>query len=463
MVCLGTVADVMPLCGENRVFVSRGLAMLKKTRRPGIAALMELTGCDRENLTATNIGYTIAPRINAAGRMGEIDLALQLVLTRDPETGRQMAQALCDLNKQRQAVEAEIYAQAVEMLPEGQLPDAIVLADESWHQGVVGIVASRICEEYSCPTFLICLDGEHGKASSRSHGGFNLVAAFAELSPLLESYGGHEPAAGFTIRKDNITTFRQEICRLARNFYDDATPRTLLEADCEASPELLTIPNIDALSQLEPCGNGCPKPILVTDGLTIDRVIPTGSGKHVRLRLRWGNYLLQGIWFGASAEIPSLQEGDLVDVAYIPQVNEFRGERSVQLNIQDVRPSCRAECSLDTSGYQALRAGTLDAATAAALLPDRATLGSVWRFLASLPAGTVTESPDCLCRKLVRYTNLPMSLGKLLVCLDIFRDVGLLELQKLRKNLTIRLIPTTQKADLNQSVTLQQIAAAKES
>ena len=463
MVCLGTVADVMPLCGENRVFVSRGLEMLKNTRRPGIAALMELTSCDRENLTATNIGYTLAPRINAAGRMGEIELALQLFLTRDPEVGRQMAQALCDLNKQRQEVEAEIYAQAVEMLPEGQLPDAIVLADESWHQGVVGIVASRICEEYSCLTFLICLDGEHGKASSRSYGGFNLFAALTELSPLLESYGGHELAAGFTIHKDQIAAFRQEICRLARNFYDDDTPRTLLEADCAVTPEMLTIPNIDALNQLEPCGNGCPKPVLVTEGLTIDRVIPVGSGKHTRLRLRWGNHLLQGIWFGSSAEIPSLQEGDLVDVAYIPQINEFRGERSVQLNIQDVRPSCRAECSLDTAAYQALRAGRLDAATAAALLPDRATLGAVWRFLASLPGGCVTESPACLCRKLVRYTNLPMNLGKLLVCLDIFRDVGLLELQKLRKNLTLRLIPTNQKADLNQSATLQQIAAAKES
>jgi len=463
MVCLGTVADVMPLCGENRVFVSRGLAMLKDTRRPGIAALMTLAGCDRENLTATNIGYTLAPRINAAGRMGEIDLALQLFLTRDPEVGSRMAQALCDLNKQRQGVEAEIYAQAIEMLPEGQLPDAIVLADESWHQGVVGIVASRICEEYSCPTFLICLDGEHGKASSRSYGGFNLFAALTELSPLLESYGGHELAAGFTIHKDQIAAFRQEICRLARNFYDDDTPRTLLEADCAVSPELLTIPNIDALSQLEPCGNGCPKPLLVTEGLTIDRVIPVGNGKHMRLRLRWGNYLLQGIWFGSAAELPSLQEGDLVDVAYIPQVNDFRGDRTVQLNIQDVRPSCRAECSLDTAGYQALRSGTLDAATAAALLPDRATLGSVWRFLASLPGGAVTESPACLCRKLVRQTGLPMNLGKLLVCLDIFRDVGLLEMQKLRKNLTLRLIPTTRKADLNQSVTLQQLAAAKES
>ena len=463
MVCLGTVADVMPLCGENRVFVDRGLQMLKDTQRPGIAALMELSGCDRSALTASSVGYTLAPRINAAGRMGEIDLALDLFLTQDPAVGQEKAQALCDLNKQRQGVESEIYAQVVEMLPQGELPDAIVLADESWHQGVVGIVASRICEEYSCPTFLICLDGEHGKASSRSYGGFNLFAALTELSPLLESYGGHELAAGFTIHKDQIPRFRQEICRLAREFYSDDTPRTLLEADCAVQPEMLTLPNVAALSQLEPCGNGCPKPVLVTRELTIDRAIPVGGGKHMRFRFRDSRHSLQGIWFFSAAEQLSLAEGDVVDVAYIPQINEYRGEQSVQLNIQDIRPACKAECSMDTSGYQALRSGTLDAAAAARLLPDRATLGMVWRFLAAIPQGYLQESPACLCRKLVRKTDTPMSLGKLLVCLDIFSDVGLLELQKLRKGITIRLIPTSQKADLNQSATLQRLTAAKES
>ena len=463
MVCLGTVADVMPLCGENRVFVDRGLKMLKDTQRPGIHALMELSGCDRNALTASSVGYTLAPRINAAGRMGEIDLALDLFLTCDPAVGQEKAQALCELNKQRQGVESEIYEQVVEMLPQGQLPDAIVLADESWHQGVVGIVASRICEEYSCPTFLICLDGEHGKASSRSYGGFNLFAALTQLSPLLESYGGHELAAGFTIHKDHIAQFRQEICRLARDFYNDDTPRTVLETDCIVSPELLTQPNIDALSQLEPCGNGCPKPVLVTRDLTIDRIIPVGGGKHMRLRLHNGRHLLQGIWFSSASELPSLQEGDVVDVAYVPQINEFRGEQSVQLNIQDIRPSCKAECSMDTSGYHALHRGQLDAATAARLLPDRGTLAMVWRFLAAMPQGFLQESPACLCRKLVRQTGSPMSLEKLMVCLDIFSDVGLLELTRLRKYIAIRLLPTSQKADLNQSATLQRLTVAKES
>ena len=187
MVCLGTVADVMLLQGENRVFVSRGLESLRHTRRPGIAALMREAGCAPENVSASAIGFMLAPRINAAGRMGQIDLAVELFLTGDPDRAAFLARALCDLNRQRQAVESEIYDQAISMLPAGQVPEAIVLADETWHQGVVGIVASRIAEEYCCPAFLICLDGEHGKASSRSFGGFNLFSSLTALAPLLES------------------------------------------------------------------------------------------------------------------------------------------------------------------------------------------------------------------------------------------------------------------------------------
>jgi len=187
MVCLGTVADVMLLQGENRVFVARGLELLRHTRRPGIAALMKESGCASDSVSSSSIGFMLAPRINAAGRMGQIDLAVELFLTHDPHRAAELAARLCELNRQRQAVESEIYDQAVSMLPPEGTPEAIVLADETWHQGVVGIVASRIAEEYCCPTFLICLDGEHGKASSRSFGGFNLFSSLTALAPLLES------------------------------------------------------------------------------------------------------------------------------------------------------------------------------------------------------------------------------------------------------------------------------------
>ena len=462
MVCLGTVADVMPLVGENRVFVSRGLAQLQETQRPGIAALMAECNCNPESVSAATIGFMLAPRINAAGRMGLIHLAVDLFLTEDPTEAKTLAKALCDLNRQRQTVESQIYEEAVSMLPEDKTPEAIVLADETWHQGVVGIVASRMAEEYCCPTFLICLDGDHGKASSRSYGGFNLFSALSSLSHLLESYGGHELAAGFTIHRNQIPSFREEICRLAANYYSNAAPRTVLNLDCCVTPELLTIKSVDALNQLEPCGNGCPKPVLMMENLIVDRITPVGNGQHMRLRLRSRNHNLQAIFFSCTQESASIAPGDIVDVAFTPQINEYHGERSVQLNLIDIRPSCAVPCPAETGGYADLCRGCISKEDADALLPDRATLGTVWRYLTSVP-GPIKEDPVCLCRKIVRWSCASLSLGKLLTCLDIFHDVGLLQLQKVHKHLIIELTQGDGKADLSQSHTMQQLLHAKES
>ena len=462
MVCLGTVADVMLLQGENRVFVAKGLESLRHTRRPGIAALMKESGCAQDTVSASAIGFMLAPRINAAGRMGQIDLAVDLFLTDDPERAAELAKALCELNRQRQSVESGIYDQAVSMLPEGKTPEAIVLADETWHQGVVGIVASRIAEEFCCPTFLICLDGEHGKASSRSFGGFNLFSSLTALSPLLESYGGHELAAGFTISRSQIPAFRQSICELAAAYYSDDTPRTCIDIDCTIEPELLTIKGIESLNQLEPTGNGCPKPVLMMKKLTVDRIQMVGGGKHMRMRLKNGRTGINAIYFSANPETASIRQGDVVDVAFNPQINEFRGERSVQMNILDIRPCCNAACSDEIAAYHALRQNQLTATDAAELLPERSTLAMVWRYLAAVP-GQICEAPMCLCRKIVRWSDAPLSLGQLMTCLDIFADVGLLKYTRQHKYLNITITAGNQKADLNTSATMQTLQRMKES
>ena len=461
MVCLGTVADVMPLQGENRVFVSQGLKALRATHRPGIAALMKECNCVPENLSASSIGFMLAPRINAAGRMERIELAIELFLTRDSERATYLARALCDLNRQRQAVESEIYNQAIAMLAGNDAPEAIVLAGETWHQGVVGIVASRIAEEYSCPTFLICMDGDHGKASSRSYGGFNLFTSLSNLSDLLESYGGHELAAGFTISRSKIDDFRTAICGLARDFYAKSDSRTTLDLDCAISPEVLTVKGIDSLNVLEPFGNGCPKPLLMMEKLQVDRITMVGNGRHMRLRLRQGRYGFNAICFSTTPETASIEPGDMVDVAFYPQINEFKNERTVQMNIQDIRPSCVAPCPVDTCAYRALESGSITPEEAAQLLPDRAMLGMVWRYLAC--AQNLKESPMCLCRKIVRWSGQSLSLGQLLVCLDIFSDVGLLTVAHYHKYIEIRLTAISGKADLTQSPTMQRLLQAKES
>lgn len=455
MVCLGTVADVIPLVGENRVFVSQGLDALRHTSRPGLAALMKECGCDPATLNASSIGFMLAPRINAAGRMGQIDLAVDLFMTKDPERAAQVAKELCDLNRQRQGIESEIYRQAISMLPQGQAPDAIVLADESWHQGVVGIVASRIAEEYACPTFLICLDGEHGKASSRSHGGFNLFASLTALSDLLESYGGHELAAGFTITRSNIPAFREQVSALAAEYFSGQTLRTSLDIDCVVPPELMTLEQFDALEILEPTGSGCPKPVLMLPELTVERVTMVGGGKHMRLRLRRGRQSFNAIYFSVNPDAANLHPGELVDVAFLPQINCFQGERLLQMNVVDIRPSCAAPCGTETAHYLALRRGSITPEGARLLTPDRAMLATVWRYLASVPVSPIRESSVCLCRKIVRWSGRPLELEQLLTCLDIFRDVGLLEQQRMHKYITIRLTPGTEKADLNQSATMQ--------
>ena len=462
MVCLGTVADVMALQGENRVFVSRGLEALRHTHRPGLAALMAQCGCDPQTLTASSVGYILAPRINAAGRIGQIELAIELFLTTDPTRAKAVAAGLCDLNRQRQAVEAEIYAQAVEMLPKDQTPHAIVLAEESWHQGVVGIVASRIAEAYCCPTFLICLDGDRGKASSRSYGGFNLFSSLTTLKKLLESYGGHELAAGFTIHRDRIPEFRQEICRLAESYYSTGAPRTQLSCDCCVSPELMTVSNIDGLNALEPCGNGCPRPVLTMERVTIERTSQVGGGKHMRLQLRAGHHSFSAIYFSATPESASIAAGDLVDVAFYPQVNEFRGVRSVQMNLVDIRPSCRAECSWESAHYHALKENRLDRNAADCLLPQREVLALIWRYLSHFVHGEIRENPLCLCRKIVRWSDKPLSLEQLLTCLDIFADVELLQLRHVNNHILLRVMEPTEKRDLNRSQTMQRLLAAKE-
>ena len=183
----------------------------------------------------------------------------------------------------------------------------------------------------------------------------------------------------------------------------------------------------------------------------------------MRLRLRCGRYMLQGIWFSVNAKTASIAPGDTVDVAFLPQINEYRGERTVQMNIQDIRPSCKAECSVDTSGYRALCQGVITPQTAQRLLPDRQTLGIVWRYLAGIPGGYLEESPVCLCRKIVRWSGQPLGLGKMLTCLDIFADVKLLETQRQNRQIIIRLLPQEGKSDLNESQTMQRLNAVKES
>ena len=455
LVCLGTIADVMNLQGENRTFVAKGLQQLSRPKRVGIAALLHECGCDLKDVTASTVGYVLAPRINAAGRMGRVEIATELFLTDNPANAARKAGALCRLNRQRQAIESDIYRDAVSHL-DTEVPGAIVLAGENWHQGVVGIVASRMAEEYACPTFLICMDGDKGKASSRSYGGFNLFSGLSTLSGLLESYGGHELAAGFTIRRDHIDEFRRRITELSRQFAASGDAKAALEVDCAVTPDLLTLENVEALTELEPCGNGCPRPVFCMEHIYVDQLSEVGSGKHLRLRLRTdGGAVCAAIFFSTTARQAAVAQGDCVDIAFTPQINEYRGTRTVQLNVVDLR-MCRAERESDAAQnaiYARLcERGPISPQEAAQLLPNRGEFAMVWRYLISHAAGgEITENAACLCRKIAHATGKACSLMRTRICLDAFHELGLIELRQHPKYLHIRITSDGHKVDLNQS------------
>ncbi len=457
LVCLGTVADVMPLTGENRTMVYKGLRKLTRLPRPGIRALMEECGCADSPVTASLIGYTLAPRINAAGRMEEVDVAVELFLTRDMARARSLAAKLCKMNRQRQSVETEIYEDAISRLRGQENPDVIVLSGESWHQGVVGIVSSRLAEEFRCPTFLICMDGDKGKGSSRSYGGFHLFAALETLSPMLQSFGGHELAAGFTIGRENIPRFAEEMAALCRAFRASDACRTALEVDCEVTPDLLTLPLVDSLEELEPCGTACPKPILLLRHVKVEQLSAVGGGKHLRLRLGKGGKSFGSICFSTTAADLSVSEGDWVDVVFQPQVNEFRGSRSVQLNLIDLRQeeSVRMQEDKAAARYEELCHSEGPCPDHA---PRREDFVQLWKYLShSQTENTLVDSWGNLCRKAARFAGREPDYLRTRLCLDVFCEMGLISLREQKNLLHIALLPQSHKVDLEESRLLRRL------
>ena len=342
LAAIGTVADVMRMEGENRIIVRRGLDALPRTDFVGIHALLHEVGLEGKPVTSVQIGFTLAPRINAAGRMGAADLAADLLETEDPARAEELARALCDLNRERQAVEQGICADAlrqIESLPPSAR-SALVLSSDAWHQGVVGIVASRLSEKFSCPSFMIHTQEGMGKGSCRSFGGFNLFAALEACSSLLEGFGGHELAAGFTIREENIAPFREKMNGYVRAHCGKGVPVPALEIDAAVSdPADLSMDEVEQLERLEPYGAGNPRPVFALLGARVESLQSVGQGRHLKLYLSKGICRFDAIFFSVTAEACGVRAGDRVDAAFYLQGNTFRGRTTLQLQMIDLRPS----------------------------------------------------------------------------------------------------------------------------
>ena len=443
LIAVGTVADVMPLVDENRALVQMGLKQLKGEPRLGLAAMLRESGLELSKLSASSIGFGLAPRLNAAGRLGQTDIALQLLLTENPAEAERLAVSLCELNRKRQSIETQIWQQANELLA-GAPPDGpIVLSSDSWHQGVIGIAASRLAEQYALPAIMICFHGDKGKGSCRSYGGFNLFDALSACAAHLTGFGGHALAAGLNLRADQLSSFRAAL----NEYYRLHRPEPLPEVLCDllvTDPKLLSLENVLSLDRLEPYGSENPRPVLCLSGVLLETLTPVGNGKHLRLRASLRGESLEGIFFSHTARELGLREGERADLAFTPQINEFRGNRSVQLLISAARPHRPEElCSYILEGKQ-------EAYWAAApWCPERSDFVRVWRML-ELPGRRVGQD----CAAVLRQCPAGMEPERFCLCLAVLREAGLL-LADGRTLYGAAAAPVSGKADLDATDLLQ--------
>ena len=446
LAAIGTVADVMQMSDENRTIVSRGLASIGRSDFIGLHALLREAGLSDKAVTSVQIGFVLAPRINAAGRMGAADMAADLLLSTDPHQAERLARELCALNRERQSVEQAIYAQAVEQIEQSpaQERSALVLASDTWHQGVVGIVASRLSEKYACPSFMIHLSGGTGKGSCRSWGGFNLFAALESCSDLLLDFGGHELAAGFTIEEKNIPAFRQRMNQYARKFRGGKAPVSCLQVDVSIGQAgRVTLSEVEALDALEPYGAGNARPVFCLRGATLERVQNVGQNRHLKLRLGKGCAQFDGIFFSTVAERCGCAVGDRVDAAFYLQINEFRGSRTVQLQMVDIRPSLCAsgrEQEALTLAHHIAGGGVPPLRDARRALPTRQQFAAAWRFLErAVPEEGLTADTLPLLRHMASELGGVEPFLRAAVCAAVFRERGLLDWQETEHTITLHL------------------------
>lgn len=338
IVCIGTISDIVPLINENRVIAKLGLMLVKCTKNIGLRELIKETGY--KNINSTMISFGIAPRINACGRMGRQEEALQLFLTKDVEKAKEITKHLEKYNVERQETEKSIFNQAMQKLEKEDLENisSIVLAGENWHHGVIGIVASRITEKYFKPTILICIEGNEGKGSGRSIPGFDLHQALVDSSKFLKKYGGHEMAVGLSLEKDKINDFKKNFEKISENKnVKQLIP--VINIDCEIMKKDLNKETIEQIKLLEPFGEMNKQPLVVYKNLKIVSIRSLSEGKHLKLMLKDDNETINAIGFNLGELANEYLIGDKIDIVGILETNTYNGQEQIQINIRDIMKS----------------------------------------------------------------------------------------------------------------------------
>lgn len=345
LVALGTVADQMPLTGENRILVRAGLRALERSLKPGLRSLLATAGIPTDRpIDSEHVSFRLAPRLNSVGRMGEADAGLQLLLATDEDAAEGLAAHLERQNAERRLTDRQVYEQARAQV-RASLRDedrAVVLWGDDWHPGVLGIVASRLVERFHRPSVVISFDGEVGRGSGRSTDGFHLFNALQECEPLLERFGGHRMAAGLTVRRERVEELAARLRDLARRDLSDRVPVRELRLDLEVPLSRLDADLLRWLNHLAPFGSGNPQPILAVRGVAFERLARVGSdGGHLRLQLVQDGHRIPAIGFGLGRRLQEARSAGRADVAVEITENRWNGRREVQARILDFRP-CEA-------------------------------------------------------------------------------------------------------------------------
>ena len=403
LVAIGTIADVMPVTDENRLIITLGLHLLEHTDRPGLRALIEAASGSKQSegskyvkkrkINSSFIGFTMAPRMNAAGRVSEASIAVELLLAENEKDAELLAEQLCELNVTRQTEENRIAEQAYKKIEQTLNPDdrVIVIDDDSWQQGIIGIVSSRITERYGLPSILISFDGsaqgtpmqnDVGKGSGRSIKGMNLVEALMDSEELLVRFGGHELAAGLSILRCNIDAFRRKINRYAARHLSDDMLCVSIDADCEVGIHDLSMSLAQEIAAMEPFGISNPVPNFVLRDARVLRVIPMGNGKHSKLIVEKDGVEMTAVWFGVTPAQMDFELGDTVDMLFQLNINEYQNITSLQMLVQDMRISetYERDYNAQISRYEEIRGGA-EYTEDEAVLPCRDDLAVVYTAL----------------------------------------------------------------------------------
>ncbi|MBQ8781881.1 MAG: single-stranded-DNA-specific exonuclease RecJ [Oscillospiraceae bacterium] len=446
LAAIATIADVVPLTGENRTIVSYGLHYIENTENPGMQALIDIAKV-KFPLSAVSAAFTLSPRINASGRFGSATDALKLFLAEDPDEARTYAELLDELNSQRKKTEAEIMQEIEERIksdPAIVHRRVTVIYGKGWHHGVIGIVAARLVERFGKPVFILSDDDEAARGSARSVEGFSIFDALVHCRELLVKYGGHAGAGGFSLLEENIHAFDDALQEYAAKYFDHA-PVYTVRADKLISPQELTVENVQTLSALEPFGEANAQPLFLASGVRLLEIISLSQGLHTKLKLTYGNSGFYGLMFNQRPDTFPYRPGDMLDMLVHAQTDTYQGRTSVSLRIVDIRPSGISQSKYLSAkeAYEKFKLGEeLPLNLMQRMAPSRNELISVYKLLA----------PGVKAKADIIFSKLDSSIipyCKFRLALDIFEELGFIEYDVF--NDSVRLLPDIKNSPLENS------------